>query len=364
MNKNIVIGALVAVVLLIGIVWYASANPGLLSTTATTTPTGLAPGQTPPSNTTTPRQATAPLAVTDSTATPSGTTAVLSGEVTPNGALTTYWYEYGTSSALGKSSAKHTLGSGFAAITAPGYITGLTKNTTYSYRLVAENTLGKVQGTTYTFKTTDGTPAPVGGLPSSSTLAAKAITGSAATLNGTVSPNKATTRYWFEYGQTANLGNTTALTSVGDGSAAVSASTELANLSSGTTYFFRLNAQNKFGTVNGTILTFKTTGPVTQAPTAVTKPATDIATASATLHGTVNSRGLETMYWFEYSTDSLLGSVLLTSTAKVSAGAGTEAVAVSASVSGLTEKITYYARLVAQNDLGTVRADKVTFKTK
>lgn len=183
-------------------------------------------------------------------------------------------------------------------------------------------------------------------------------------LNGEVTPNRAATSYWFEYGKTTSLGNSSALTAVGDGNAKMNVSLALSDLEPATTYYFRLNAQNQFGTVNSTILSFKTLNPVSgTAPTANTLSATHVATSTVTLRATVDANGLETMYWFEYSTDSLLGSVLLSSTPQKSAGAGSNPTQVETSVTGLNPDTNYYFRAVAQNSLGIVRGDKLTFKT-
>ena len=307
----------------------------------------------------------APLVVTSSSATPSDTTVIVSGTVNPNGAFTNYWYEFGQTPNLGSKTKSQTIGSGFVNITAPTYITGLAKNTIYYFRLVAENRYGAVSGSQYTFQTTSGTQAPTGNAPSSTTISATAVSRTAATLNGEVTPNQASTQYWFEYGKTVELGNTSAFSNVGDGANKTAVSISLSELEPATTYYFRLNAQNQFGTVNGSILNFKTIGPVAPAsPSVKTTNATDINSSSATLHGTVNPNGANTNYWFEYSTDSLLGSVLLSNTAQVSVGSGVSTISVDEDISGLSSNTTYYFRLVAQNSQGTVRGEKQTFKTQ
>ncbi len=366
MNKNIVIvGGLIIVALIAAFAYSTNKNsitasdPNATSTVAATdtNPAGsVTPGET--------RTAGAPVVTTNATVAPTDTTAVVTGTVIPKGALTSYWYEYGTTANLGNKTANQSVGSGYVAIPTPGYITGLSKNTTYYYRLVAENSFGRVSGAQNTLRTTEGTPAPVGGVPSSRTLAASGISRTSANLRGEVSPNKAATQYWFEYGTNENLGNTTAFVSVGDGNATVSATAPVTNLEPGTTYYYRVNAQNQFGTVNGAILTFRTSGPAAAAPSATTRSATNIGATTATLRGTVDPNGAETTYWFEYSSDSLLGSLLLKTTASKSAGAGTNSVSVETDVSGLSSNTTYYVRIVAQNTRGTVRGDKESFRTE
>ncbi len=371
MNKTtVVVGGIIIIVLIGAVVFMLNGGTSsLLNNNATSTPgtsTGTATGTILPDGEV--RETAKPVPTTNATVAPTDTTVVVTGTVNPNGAITTYWYEYGTTQSMGQKTAGQTVGSGYTALKTPGYISGLTKGTTYYYNLVAENALGRVSGTVNSFTTTTNSPTPiVGNVPTARTLSVSGISRTSASLTGEVNPNKAATQYWFEYGTTNNLGNITSLVAVGDGSLAVNAASTLSNLLAGTTYHYRINAQNQFGTVNGAILTFKTSAPAANAPTtptASTRSVTNVKATTATLRGTIDPNSAETKYWFEYSTDSLLGSVLLKTTEQKSAGAGTNATDVEADVTGLASNTTYYARAVAQNSQGTVRGEKVTFKTK
>ncbi|MDO8518466.1 MAG: hypothetical protein Q7S26_04230 [bacterium] len=367
-NTTAIIGGVVAVVLVGGIIFYSmgAVNPFSTQTPSTTdvTNTGTTGQTTSSSPTQTPG---APAAVTNATVVYSDTTAVVVGTVTPNGAFASYWYEYGTTGNLGNKTENQSIGSGYASIPAPGYILGLAKDTSYYFRLVAQNQYGTATGLQYTFHTTVGTPPPVGSAPTIQTSAANGITRTTATVNGEVLPNRASTTYWFEYGKTTNLGAVTTLQSVGNGTATLPASAVLLGLDPTTTYYFRIDAQNQFGTRNGTILTFKTTGPATVAPAtpSVTTGSADKLTSSgATLHGTVVPNGADTKYWFEYGTDSLFGLALLRTTSHVSAGAGTVVVPIDTAITNLKTKTTYYFRIVAQNNLGITKGGSASFKTK
>ncbi|MDO8576130.1 MAG: hypothetical protein Q7R90_02345 [bacterium] len=362
MNQNVIIGIVVVLVLLGGGYFLLTMNPAPDGTTATTTPstTGDTTDTTPaPAQPT----ASAPGVVTDTGAAPSNSTAVVTGKVTPNGASTTYWYEYGETSALGARTTSQGIGSGWAAIPSPAYITGLRANTLYYFRLSAQNAYGTVNGSTYSFST-NSNPPPQGNAPAVSANAATDVERTTATLNARVNPRGSQTTYWFEYGTDTNFGNISSFQSAGNGTALTAVSASVSSLSPATKYFFRVNAQNQFGTVNGPTQNFTTKGPAVSAPSATTRPATNVGTDTATLRGTVDPNGTETTYWFEYSNDSLLGSVLLKTTAQKSAGAGTSATSVEADVSGLVSDMTYYVRIVAQNSQGTVRGDKESFKTK
>ncbi len=364
MNKTISIILGVLILVIIGGVAVYSMKGDDSSDIATTTPDVIVNNNTN-TNTTTQPQATLPIAVTNSSVSPSDTTAIVNGSVNPKGAFTSYWYEYGNTADLGSKTGNQTMGSGFVSISAPGYITNLVKNTTYYFRLIAENQYGRAAGSQFTFKTTEGNPPPVGSIPTTKSISANSISRASASLRGEVTPNKNMTQYWFEYGKTAELGNVSAFSTAGEGSAKVPVFISLSELEPLTTYYFRVNAQNQFGTVNGSILNFKTLGPVSvKVPSVTTGSATAVTKESAVLHGAIVPNGAETKYWFEYTTHSSLSSETPKTTDPVSVGAGLTAVPVDKSVAGLFSNATYYFRIVAQNSQGIVRGDEVTFKTK
>lgn len=361
MGKNGIIAAVVIVLVLAGIVWLVNSGDSTPSDNGSTTPPVATP--TPPGSPPAAPVAGAPVVSTNSQIAPSGNSAVVSGTVSPNGAMTSYWYEYGLIPSDTSKTASQNIGSGYVTRSAPGYITGLNPDTKYFFRLVAENSLGQVKGTQYAFQTTLGAP-PVGSAPTTQTTAASGVSRTTANLNGRVNPNSAATTYWFEYGETTALGNVTASQSAGSGTALANASVSISDLQPLTKYYFRLNAQNQFGTVNGAILNFTTTGPAAPGrPSADTKAATSVATSTATLRGTVNPNGAATTYWFEYGVDSLLGNIIGNGTPRKSAGSGTADMSVTADISGLSRNTRYYFRVVAENAHGTERGDIQTFST-
>lgn len=253
-----VVGGLIIIVLAVAVFMLVMREPNTAVINATSTPQAVVPGAEPVVVQDNEDIAgKAPDATTSSAVAPTDTTAVVTGTVNPNGGSTDYWYEYGVGTSMGKQTAKQNVGSGRVAFVAPDYITGLAKSTTYYYRLVAENQYGKRTGEQNTFRTSSSSAVPAGAIPTAKTFPADAITKSSATLRGEVNPNKGTTQYWFEYGRTNRLGNTTQLIAIGNGDASIVGTAE-PRLNANTTYYFRINAQNEYGTVNGTIMSFKT----------------------------------------------------------------------------------------------------------
>jgi hypothetical protein len=96
-------------------------------------------------------------------------------------------------------------------------------------------------------------------------------------------------------------------------------------------------------------------------PTAVTEAASVVAPTSATLNAKVNPNGGEVSECrLEYGTTVSYG---LSATCTPPPGSGETAVAVSASVTGLSENTTYHFRVVAVNAGGTSSGSDQSFKT-
>ncbi len=360
MNKNTsAILSIAAIVLVLAGIGYAVINKN--TTPPTSPPVVTNPTSTPPSSGPT---SAAPTVITSPTIAPWSSTAVVTGTVNPNGAMTSYWFEYGPRPGSTNRTNTQIIGSGYSGTPTPAYITGLDSNTKYYFRLIAENALGKVEGIQYAFQTTLATP-PVGSAPTTQSVAATTVSRNSANLNGKVNPNGAQTSYWFEYGQSNSFGSVTAFQPIGNGTASQNISVSVSGLQPATKYYFRLNAQNQFGTVNGSIINFTTLGPAAPGePAATTKPATTITSTTATLNGTVNPNGITTDYWFEYGKDSQLQTIIGTASPIGSAGSDYTTINGSADIANLTASTRYYFRVVARNSFKTVRGSILSFKTK
>ena len=177
-----------------------------------------------------------------------------------------------------------------------------------------------------------------------------------ATLNGSVNPNGLTTTVHFEYGTTTSYGQITA-NQTKTGNTYQSVAANINGLTSSTTYHFRIVATNSSGTRYGSDRTFTTlsaTGP----PVVITNPATNVATSSATLNGSVDPHGLTTSVNFQYGTTTAYGHTTANQTKTGNAYQN-----VAASISGLTTHTTYHFRIVATNSGGTRYGTDMRFTT-
>jgi len=284
--------------------------------------------------------------------------AVLSGDVNPNGLETTAWFESGLDNTLSTftKTGDQAMGSGKTIVPIQATILNLSPGITYYFRVAAQNSAGSSKGAIEGF---------IAALlpPTVSTLTAGPISNDNAVLNGDVNPKGLPTSAWFEWGTdpTLNARTITSSDNVGTGAAFVSIKAPLTNLIPGTTYHFRVVAQNTTGTSKGTIKSFK----VSQIPSATTNAATSVTSSSATLNGSVNPNGLLTSYWFVWGTDPILTNPVSTfETPTQVIVAGTFATQpVSAVPPPLSVGAIYYFRVAARNAEGESQGTIHNFQT-
>jgi hypothetical protein len=123
-------------------------------------------------------------------------------------------------------------------------------------------------------------------VPSATTNAASSVLVSGATLNATVNDNGTSTSVTFEYGTTAGYGSSvTAVQSpLSPGSGNTSVSAPVSGLIAGTTYHYRVAAENTEGITYGTDQTFTTLSPEINLQGNATSIADGDATPTTTDH--------------------------------------------------------------------------------
>lgn len=237
---------------------------------------------------------TGPPSVTTTAASAIGQySASLNGIVNPNGASSAVaWFEWGyasnvyafTTPVMELSPASFPQDVGYS-------LGGLSEATTYHYRLVAFTSLGRVVGGNQSFTTL--------AQPTLAVQAATDVTGNSAVLNGTINPRGLETTAWFEWGINGAFANHTPITNVGSGKLSIALAALAEEASPGTSYFYRLAAQNQLGTFYSDVRTFQTR----QLPFVQTMLATSVTPTNVVLNGFLSVGG-GTLVWFEWGTDT------------------------------------------------------------
>jgi len=271
--------------------------------------------------------------------------ATLNGKVNPNYRETTWYFEYGLTTGYEWSTPSESEGSGSTRVSASRSITGLSRDTTYHYRIVAENSFGESHGGDKTFRTTIIYVEPYGACgtnaPCYETIQeAIDVAGSGGTI-------KIAEESYYEDVTIGASGN---VRLEGGWDAAFTARSSMAQ-SSGAAMTGTLVIG---ASMDGTVLV---DGLVLQTECTVSPPI--ITTESATLNGTVNPNVGNTTYWFRYGKTTAYG----TTTSSTSAGSGSSSLPVNASISGLSDGTIYHYQVVATNCAGTSYGSDQSFTT-
>ncbi len=177
----------------------------------------------------------------------------LNGIVNANDLSTTVVFEYGTTTTYDSSvDAVPSPVTGNDSTSVSASISGLNFGTTYHFRIKAVNALGTSNGIDFSFTT-------LSQAPTASTLPACCPTANGAKLNGIVNANYLPTTVSFEYGRSQAYGSSVAAApSPVAGNNTTSVSAVLSGLNSGTTYHFRIKAENAHGTIYGSDMSLTT----------------------------------------------------------------------------------------------------------
>ena len=301
-----------------------------------------------------------PTATTSAAGALTATSATLNGTVNPNGfEITGINFDYGTSNAYGSQVAATppTLSSSAASTEVNGPISSLSCNTSYHFRVNATHAGGTVNGTDATFATSACATGPT-----VTTSAASAVTGTGATLNGSVTDvGLNVSNIQFQYGTATGVYGTpvaassTAITATPGTPQTITPTATLTGLNCNTTYYYRIKATDATQTNNGTELTF-TTNACTAGPTVTTSAATAVTGTGATLNGSVTDVGQNvTGISFEYGLTTSYGTTGTASVTGITATPGApQTVNPTASITGLTcGGTTYHFRLKATDGSAT-----------
>jgi len=324
-----------------------------------------------------PVMAAAPSVTTNSANSITATTAQLNGTANAGGEATTGWFRHstvspGTCDDLFGTRVPGTLGtavgSGTTNVAYSVSTTGLLPGTTYYFCAIVENASGKAFGGILSFTT----PALA---PTVFTQAATLVTSGSAQLNGSATPNGATTTGYFRYSATNPGGSclssfgtrvpATGGSALGAGNSSLNYNETISGLLPGTTYYFCAFADNVMGSRSGVPLALTT---LVAAPITTTSTASSITSTSATLSGTINPNGAPTTGWFRVSTSNpgpcndAFGTRVPVSGAS-NVGSGTSASSYSQSATGLSPGTTYFFCAIGQNSEGTTFGAVQSFAT-
>jgi uncharacterized protein (TIGR02145 family) len=287
------------------------------------------------------------------------TSAKLNGSVNANGTSTTVTFMYKKESETEwtsvDASPKTLTSNNLENVSA--VVSNLSSGENYVFKIKAVSAAGTVESGTLTFKP----PCPP---PTVSGVTYTKISPSKVQVDGQVNANGVSTTAKFEYGKTTSYGQSVTATPPSvTGNTLTNVSAVLTGLDGNTKYYYQLVAESCGGsTIGKSIEGFFITDPNCVAPAISNLSSDNITSKSATLHGKVNAQGFSTQVVFEYGETLSLGSFVDASPSTVTGGTPTD---VSATITELKAKTTYYWRIVAENCGGETKSDPIQpFETK
>ncbi len=206
----------------------------------------------------------------------------------------------------------------------------------------------------------DGTPT-FSSAPAAITDPATDVAPTSATLNGRTNAHGLASTYAFRYGTAPDLAGASVIGPfpAGDATTIQPRSRAVTGLTSCTTYRFRIEATNSFGTSAGDIRSFRTNC----APTALTLAVTGVGPGSATFNSVIDPEGLPASYHYEYRVKGTAAFTSVPAAALALASGDDPVQPNSVPVGGLARQTTYEVEVVASNALGAVRGGIVEFTT-
>ncbi|MGV3697801.1 Ig-like domain-containing protein [Flavobacterium sp.] len=282
---------------------------------------------------------------------------VITYSMNPNGSGSASSF-IGYQSANGGGSANGDTASGTTTTEYTETLTGLSPNTTYTYEVWAQNSLGESIPITGTFTTAPATPAPT-----ITNVSASNVNFNSATINYNLNAFGSATTYAVEYTtdvlaqwQTQNGGTTSVNTST-------PFQVQLAGLTPNETYFVRVKAIN----TNGQITTSSEIQFNTPTPIVLTNVNdSNVSATTAQINYTLNTNGYDTLVELRYQAGTFFDSdnpfTTITITNSVSNTAATN---YTYTISGLTPNTTYSYQFgaVSANAGGAETGENAAFTT-
>ena len=275
----------------------------------------------------------------------------LNGTVNANGLSTTVIFEYGTTTNYGSTvTASQSPVTGDSITNVSADITGLKPDSTYHFRVKAENHLWKnfygedIEFTVQTLKVL--------------ALNKSNITYTSATLNGTVNAGGLSTTVTFEYGTTCSYGNSIpACQNPVTGNSITNVSADISGLIPCETYHFRLKAVNSFRTSYSPDTIFK----ASKRPTLTTTSVINITATTAQSGGGITDEGCLaiTDRGINWCQPGKGGVLLLRNYTHDGTGAGN----FTSSLTGLRPSTTYRVRSYARTLNGITYGNQISFTT-
>jgi hypothetical protein len=228
-------------------------------------------------------------------------------------------------------------------------VIGLTAGTTYHIRAYATNSAGTAYGNDVSFLT--------GQVPTISSFGVTNLPSYIGTLYSTVNANNFSSVVSFEYGTTISYGQeVTSEQNPVIGNTNTDVFVTLTGLTCGTTYHFRVKAENSYGTVYSYDKTFN----YEQIPALITDSASGITDTTAISGGNIINDGCATITarGVRWSTHKPPWISMVSHT-----NDGTGTGSFTSNLTGLTSNTIYYVRAYATTSTGTTYGNVISFTT-
>ncbi len=197
--------------------------------------------------------------VTQPTTAINPTEGTLTAVVNPESLTTKYYFQWGLTNSYGNTTPVETLSPSLENSSVKATISKLGSETTYHYRVVAENSTGSTYGYDGTFTTVKAEP------PYALTEPASGIEETVAMLNGTINPKQLPTKFFFEWGESETYTKATG-ENTATGSSNVPLHETITSLKALHEYHYRIRAESAGGLELGLDKAFTTPGWVAGPP--------------------------------------------------------------------------------------------------